>query len=145
MGQLSVSKLVSYIPGFGQATAKMLELLTVPPKEEELALIPVLSSGSKEYRDFKTIFNGPVDKASSVKSFRWLSVCDTTKMNLAQDGKDAVQAAKDNINGQIDSAKNTAENIKNNVSSMVEMKTGKINVHIVGVDFIKKDEEGNNI
>lgn len=37
------------------------------------------------------------------------------------------------------------ENIKNNVSSMVEMKTGKINVHIVGVDFIKKDEEGNNI
>ena len=35
------------------------------------------------------------------------------------------------------------ENIKNNISSMVEMKAGKINVHVVGVDFIKKDEEGN--
>lgn len=35
------------------------------------------------------------------------------------------------------------ENIKNNISSMVEMKTGKINVHIIGVDFIKKEEEGN--
>ena len=34
------------------------------------------------------------------------------------------------------------ENIKNNIFSMVEMKTGKINVHIVGVDFVKKDEEG---
>ena len=34
------------------------------------------------------------------------------------------------------------ENIKNNIASMVEMKAGKINVHVVGVDFIKK-EEGN--
>lgn len=33
------------------------------------------------------------------------------------------------------------ENIKNNISSMVEMKTGKINIHIVGVDFINKLEE----
>ena len=36
------------------------------------------------------------------------------------------------------------ENIKNNISSMVEMKTGKINVHIVGVDFINNAEEGMN-
>ena len=35
------------------------------------------------------------------------------------------------------------ENIKNNIASMVEMKTGKINVHIVGVDFINKEEDGN--
>jgi len=35
------------------------------------------------------------------------------------------------------------ENIKNNIFSMVEMKAGKINVHIVGVDFVKKQEEGN--
>ena len=35
------------------------------------------------------------------------------------------------------------ENIKNNIYSMVEMKTGKINVHIVGVDFVKKEDEGN--
>ena len=36
------------------------------------------------------------------------------------------------------------ENIKNNISSMVEMKTGKINIHIVGVDFINNAEEGMN-
>lgn len=36
------------------------------------------------------------------------------------------------------------ENIKNNISSMVEMKTGKINIHIVGVDFINNKEEGMN-
>lgn len=34
------------------------------------------------------------------------------------------------------------ENIKNNIYSMVEMRAGKINVHIVGVDFVKKEEEG---
>ena len=36
------------------------------------------------------------------------------------------------------------ENIKNNISSMIEMKTGKINVHIVGVDFVSPIEEGGN-
>lgn len=36
------------------------------------------------------------------------------------------------------------ENIKNNISSMVEIKTGKINVHIVGVDFVNNNEEGTN-
>ena len=35
------------------------------------------------------------------------------------------------------------ENIKNNIASMVDMKSGKINVHVVGVDFITNDEEGN--
>ena len=35
------------------------------------------------------------------------------------------------------------ENIRNNIFAMVELKTGKINVHVVGVDFVKKEEEGN--
>lgn len=45
LGQLSVKKLLSYIPNFGPATAKFLKLMTQPPKKEELALIPALSSG----------------------------------------------------------------------------------------------------
>ena len=36
------------------------------------------------------------------------------------------------------------ENIKNNISSMVELKTGKINVHIVGVNFVKQGENAQN-
>ena len=36
------------------------------------------------------------------------------------------------------------ENIKNNISSMVEMKAGKINIHIVGVDFVTPTEEVQN-
>lgn len=38
-----------------------------------------------------------------------------------------------------DIAYRVQENIKNNIVSMVDMKVGKINVHIVGVDF--KTEE----
>ncbi|MCI7003008.1 MAG: Asp23/Gls24 family envelope stress response protein [Clostridia bacterium] len=34
------------------------------------------------------------------------------------------------------------ENIKNNIASMVDLKTGKINVHVVGVSFVKEQEEG---
>lgn len=139
LGQLSLQKLVSYIPGLGQSTAKMLQLLTQPPSEEELALIPALSSGSKEYRDFKTIFNGSVEKASSVKSFRWLSVCDTTKMNLAQDGKDAVKAVKDNVNSQIDSMKNSAQNVKNNVDNIVNTQKQNIETQKKAVQQAKQD------
>jgi len=36
------------------------------------------------------------------------------------------------------------ENIKNNIASMIELKAGKINVHIVGVNFMREKEEGNN-
>jgi len=35
------------------------------------------------------------------------------------------------------------ENIKNNIASMIELKAGKINVHIVGVNFNREKEEGN--
>lgn len=31
------------------------------------------------------------------------------------------------------------ENIKNNISSMVDMKAAKVNVHVIGVDFLKED------
>ena len=31
------------------------------------------------------------------------------------------------------------ENIKNNISSMVDMKTAKVNVHVIGVDFAKEE------
>ncbi|MBQ7884905.1 MAG: Asp23/Gls24 family envelope stress response protein [Clostridia bacterium] len=34
------------------------------------------------------------------------------------------------------------ENIKTNISSMVDLKTGKINVHVVGVNFVQQKEEG---
>lgn len=34
------------------------------------------------------------------------------------------------------------ENIKNNISSMVDMKTAKVNVHVVGVDFVKEEVVG---
>lgn len=33
------------------------------------------------------------------------------------------------------------ENVKNNIASMVDMRTSKVNVHVVGVDFL--DEKSN--
>ena len=139
LGQLSVERLVSYIPGFGEATAKMIKLMTQDPKKEHLALIPALTNGSKEYSDFKVLFNGPVEKASSVKSFRWLSMCDTSKMDLKQEAKDALQAAKNNINSQVESAKNTAENMKNNVNNIVNTQKQNIDAQKNAIEQAKKD------
>ena len=139
LGQLSVEKLLSYIPNFGPATAKFLKLMTQPPKKEELDLIPALSSGSTKYKDFKVIYNGSIEKATSVKSFKWLSQCDTTQMNVKQEVQNAVQAAKDNVKNQVESIKNTAENVKTNVSKTVEAQKQKVETEKKAVEQAKKD------
>lgn len=117
LGQLSADKLLSYIPKFGAATAQYLKQLTADPANEDTSLIPALSTGSKEYKDFKVIFNGSVDKASSIKSFKWLSVCDTTQMSIKDDLKNASKAVKENINSQVDSTKKTVNAVKTNVTN----------------------------
>ena len=126
LGQLSAEKLLSYIPQIGPATAQWLKLLTSDPKNENIALIPPLSSGSKTYKDFKVIFNGPVEGVSSVKSFKWLSKCDTTEMNLKKDIENAKQAVKENITNRVEEAKTKAENIQKNVTNAVETQKKQI-------------------
>ncbi len=78
LGDLSVDKLTSFIPKFGNLTGKLINALTTDPKNEKVSAIPELSSGSKNYKDFKVLFNGGVESKSSVKSFKWLSKCDTS-------------------------------------------------------------------
>lgn len=125
-GQLTASKLLSYIPKFGANTAAMLDKLTQNPNTENIKLIPALTSGSKSYKDFKVVFIGSIYKASSIRSFRWLSTCDTTQMNVKQDVKQAVQAAKTNVNNQITAAKNTVKNVKTNVTNIVNTQKQKV-------------------
>jgi len=119
LGQLSADKLLSYIPKFGTSTAQFLKQLTSDPKNEDTSLIPALSTGSTSYKDFKVVFNGAVDKVSSMKSFKWLSVCDTTEMNIKEDLQNASKAVKENINSQVNSVKNTVNTVKTNVTNTV--------------------------
>ena len=120
LGQLSVEKLLSYIPGLGANTIKFITKITSDPSKENISLIPELSSGSKEYKDFRVIFNGSVERASSVKSFMWLSKCDTTQMNLKKDLQDAKKAVEENINNRIKDAQTKIENTQKNIEKAVE-------------------------
>ncbi len=139
LGQLSAEKLLSYIPKFGSATAEFLNKLTQNPNGERIDLIPDLSSGSKSYKEFKVIFNGSVEKSTSVKVFKWLSVCDTSKMDLKQEAKDALQAAKDNVTNQVNTAKNTAENVKNNVNNIVNTQKQNVETQKKTIEQAKQD------
>ena len=100
LGDLSVSKLTSLIPGVGSTTVALIRAITTNPYGEKISEIPQLSSGNKNYKDFKVQFNGGVESASSVKSFRWLSVCDTSEIesfkikDQVENVKQAVQEAK---------------------------------------------------
>lgn len=99
LGDLSVTKLTSYIPKFGTLTGNLINALTSDPKKEKISSIPKLSSGNTNYKDFKVTFNGGVESKSSVKSFKWLSTCDTsaiektTVKEQVQETKKAVQEA----------------------------------------------------
>lgn len=99
LGDLSVEKLTSFIPKFGNMTAKLIYALTSDPKGENIAAIPQLSSGNKNYKDFKVQFNGGVESKSSVKSFKWLSKCDMSAIETlgvkeqVQQTKQAVKEA----------------------------------------------------
>lgn len=93
LGDLSVDKLTSFIPKFGSATAKLINAMTTNPKGENINAIPPLSSGNTNYKDFKVQFNGGVESKSSVKSFKWLSNCDTSAIESVS-VKEQVQNTK---------------------------------------------------
>ncbi len=97
LGDLSVDKLTSYIPKFGALTAVLIDSMTTDPEKENTANIPALSSGNTSYKDFKVEFNGGLDSTSSVKSFKWLSACDTSAIDMKSDFENAKDAIKNTV------------------------------------------------
>lgn len=96
LGDLSVDKLTSYIPKFGNMTANLINAMTTDPKNENISAIPALSSGNENYKDFKVLFNGGIESKSSVKSFKWLSKCDTSALESVS-VKEQVQNTKEAV------------------------------------------------
>ena len=97
LGDLSVNKLTSYIPKFGALTGTLINTMTSNPKTEKTEKIPQLSNGNLNYKDFKVVFNGGIESQSSVKTFKWLSECDTSAIE-PRSIKDQLQSAKDSLN-----------------------------------------------
>lgn len=139
LGELSAEKLLSYIPKFGVMTSNILKQLTADPASENTSLIPQLSGDSTSYKDFKVIFNGPVSGTSSVKSFKWLSNCDTSEMNVKQDLKNAKEAVKSNIENRVEQAKTNAETVKTNVNNVIETQKNKVETLKESIEQTKTD------
>ena len=127
LGDLSVEKLTSYIPKFGSLTGNLINAITTDPKNEKVNLIPQLSHENKNIKDFKVVFNGGIESKSSVKSFKWLSKCDTSAIETitikkqVQQTKQAVQETvqqkKDALNELLEQkrqqAKESRQQMKN--------------------------------
>ena len=120
LGELSVEKLTSYIPKFGTLTGMLINSMTSDPAKEKTENIPALSSGSDNYKDFKVEFNGGIDSTSSVKSFKWLSECDTSALDVeggfgsaAESFKNSVDAAKQNLEDTKQQLLDAKEGLKN--------------------------------
>ena len=126
LGQLSAEKLLAYIPSIGTATAQYLDKLTQDPAGEKTDKIPALTNGSTSYKEFKVLFNGAADKASSVKVFKWLSKCDTTELNIKKDVEAAKKAVQENIENRVNEVKTTAENVQKNVENIVTTKKQQV-------------------
>ena len=130
LGDLSVTKLTSYIPKFGTATGNIINALTTNPRGENTSAIPQLSSGNKNYKDFKVVFNGGVESRSSVKSFKWLSSCDMSEIKKTtmkeqvketkQAVKEAVQEKKDAFNQHMNEQKTQAQEANQEMKNAVQ-------------------------
>ena len=120
LGQLSANKLLSYIPKFGTATAKVVEALTTNPKGENTSAIPALTSGSTSYEDFKVVFNGGLESKSSVKSFKWLTTVDMSAIEH-NTLKDSVNDIKSSVGKDVTNTVNsTVNSVKDVVTSSKE-------------------------
>ena len=74
LGELSMDKMLSYIPKVGAITSSLINQLTTSPEYENTSLIPPLTpQTSLPTKDFKVVINGEIGNQSSVKSFKWLS------------------------------------------------------------------------
>lgn len=137
VGDLSVDKLTSFIPKFGAATAKILNAMTTNPNGERTAEIPALSNGNNNYKDFKVSFNGGVESKSSVKSFKWLSVCDTSQIeggsfkDQLQQSSEAInqlrQQKKEDIKKSVDTVKETAKQTSEDIKNQIQNTKDSIN------------------
>ncbi len=116
LGELSADKLLAYIPKLGSLTSSVLNQVTVNPEKENTSVIPALSSGSESYKDFKVEFVGSATSATSVKSFKWLSTCDTSAIDYKQEFKEAKEVVESTVKG----FKDAFNQIKSDVSSSKE-------------------------
>lgn len=141
LGELSAEKLLSYIPKFGNITSNILKTLTADPANEKTELIPQLSNGSTKFKDFKVVFNGPVESAASVKNFKWLSKCEITPIDTAKELQKAKDAVKTNIINNVENAKTNAQNVKNNVNNIIETQKNRIQAAKEHIEQSKIDLE----
>ena len=106
-------------------------------------LLSIISLAAKEISGVSELVDTPTTKLKRI-----INKNDSkgVKLKVLPNGKLIIDVYLKVFNGTSipDISFRVQENIKNNVSSMVEMKTGKINVHIVGVDFISNSQEGMN-
>lgn len=73
-GDLSMNKIISYIPGVGTITNAIINQMTTPPSAENTSMIPPLEPRTELHtREFKVVINGEAEKQNSVKYFKWLS------------------------------------------------------------------------
>ena len=118
LGDLSVAKLTSYIPSLGGTTQAVVKLITTSTKDVNTDNIPALSSGNTNFRDFQVEFNGGVESTTSVKSFKWLSECDTSEIdviNLKEAIQNTQKAIEENKKQNVEKLNKTIEEHKQNI------------------------------
>ena len=142
LGEITADKILAYIPKLGPATTKIIHNLTTTPKDENVSALPQLTSGRKNYKDFKVVYNGGIGSVSSVKSFKWIANVDTSAIegknitDTAKDigtslnkdyqttvntVKDIVNTSKDNWNVTKEDLKNSKEQFKNDIQDLKNM------------------------
>jgi hypothetical protein len=100
-GNLSVSKVLSFIPNVGVMTTNFINDMTTPPAAENTEMIPPLIPSTEfRTREFKVMIDGDIHSQSSVKYFKWLSIpklSSNTRVITGEQVKQTVQNIKQRV------------------------------------------------
>ncbi len=112
LGNISVDKIIGYIPKIGDTAANLFKTFNIQATEKDLANIPSLTPNANS-KTFKVLIKGNTMSANAVKSFQWLSA------------EEAINSAETSIEKQfaISTSKDELlEQVKTNVQTQTQQK-----------------------
>lgn len=89
VGDMSVSKLLGNIPKFGSGASNILNSYNAIKDTTTISRIPQLVPASTDTKQFQVVIDGNIEKASAVRSFKWVA------------SEAEIKAAKAQINTQL--------------------------------------------
>ena len=117
VGDMSVSKLLSNISGFGSSASNVLSNYNAIKDEKTLAKVPQLVPERVDTKQFQVVIDGNVEKPSSVRTFKWLASEQEVAQAKLQINKTMQNILPVGVTNLLNNVKQSTQNSTNSTST----------------------------